>query len=195
LSEKLEQRFKSTSFLTDLLKLIARQFASNFARSTLSKCVSRKARRDAACTIQRYDYCVCYFPYCSHRAWRGFVGRSISSYFTLLARMLREKKPKPPPSRFKAETFRRIWARKDFEPTGGWPGKADFIEFDMWDHAYVPPKGNKYGLKTHKVSDKDKRVLTLHRFIYRLQLLRIPLRIKPVCSVIRTHGWAFPSLF
>jgi hypothetical protein len=79
------------------------------------------------------------------------IGRCIASYFLMLAKQLRVNKPKPPPSRFKAEVFRRIWARKKFTPTGGWPGKADFKEFDMWDHVYTPPKGNKYGLKTHKV--------------------------------------------
>lgn len=79
------------------------------------------------------------------------VGRSISTYLFMLKKQLRVPKPKPPPNRFKSEVFRRIWARKNFVPKGGWPGKADFIEFDMWEHIYTPPKGNKYGLKTHKV--------------------------------------------
>jgi hypothetical protein len=85
------------------------------------------------------------------RAWRGLVGRSIASYFLMLAKQLRLNKPAAPPSRFKSEVFRRIWARKKFVPTGGWPGKADFKEFNMWDHVSTPPRGNKYGLKTHKV--------------------------------------------
>lgn len=92
------------------------------------------------------------FSYLLYRAWRGMVGRCIAAYFLMLAKQLRIPKPKSPPSRFKAEVFRRIWARKAFVPEGGWPGKADFKEFDMWDHIYTPPKGNKYGLKTHKVS-------------------------------------------
>ena len=79
------------------------------------------------------------------------IGRSISNYLFMLAKQLRVPKPKPPPNRFKLEVFRRIWARKDYVPEGGWPGKADFIEFNMWDYIYHPPKGNKYGLKTHKV--------------------------------------------
>eukprot|EP00602_Paraphysomonas_sp_CaronLab_P011458 CAMPEP_0185043294 /NCGR_PEP_ID=MMETSP1103-20130426/42824_1 /TAXON_ID=36769 /ORGANISM="Paraphysomonas bandaiensis, Strain Caron Lab Isolate" /LENGTH=547 /DNA_ID=CAMNT_0027583453 /DNA_START=677 /DNA_END=2321 /DNA_ORIENTATION=+ len=85
------------------------------------------------------------------RAWRGMVGRSIASYFMMLASQLRPKKQRPPPSRFRSDVLRRIWARKSFEPEGGWPGKMDFVDFDMWEHDYVPPKGNTYGLKTHKI--------------------------------------------
>ncbi|CAE7563561.1 unnamed protein product, partial [Symbiodinium microadriaticum] len=38
------------------------------------------------------------------------------------------------------------------EGKDGYPGKADFVHFDMWEYTDRPPAGNKYGLKTHKIS-------------------------------------------
>ena len=91
-------------------------FSSSYARNKFNAIVSRKARSDAAFLIQR--------------AWRGYVGRRIFEYFRMLARELRIKKPKKPKSRFSSEVFKRVWGRKNYEPKGGWPGKADFIEVE-----------------------------------------------------------------
>lgn len=99
--------------------------------------ISKRARLDGAQTIQR--------------VFRGYVGRSIYAYYLMLSKQLKLKKPKPPPTRFTVETFRRIWARKNFVPEGGWAGKMDFIEYDMWEHTDIPPKGLGFGMKSHKV--------------------------------------------
>mmetsp|Transcript_18281 Transcript_18281/g.34183 ORF Transcript_18281/g.34183 Transcript_18281/m.34183 type:complete len:879 (+) Transcript_18281:206-2842(+) len=125
-------------------------FASSYARNTFNAVVSHKARSDAAFLCQR--------------AWRGFVGRSIFKYFMMLARELREKKEKPPKSRFSSEVFQRVWGRKNYQPKGGWPGKADYIQYDMWEHKDKPPKGNDFGLLTHKIhaapkTEKELRLL------------------------------------
>lgn len=125
-------------------------FASSYARNTFNAVVSHKARTDAAFLCQR--------------AWRGFVGRSIFKYFMMLARELREKKEKPPKSRFSSEVFQRVWGRKNYQPKGGWPGRADYIQYDMWEHKDKPPKGNDFGLLTHKIhaapkTEKELRLL------------------------------------
>lgn len=89
-------------------------FSSAYARDALNAAVRRKARLDAACLVQR--------------VWRGFVGRCIFRYFQQLAREIRERRPKPPKSRFAAEVFQRVWGRKQYVPPGGWPGRADVLE-------------------------------------------------------------------
>ena len=114
------------------------QMAYGIASAVLGACTSRKARRDAAATIQRWGnahrdtpilslFYVCllinfsvYIYFCTialavhppRRAWRGMVGRSIASYFRMLAKELRIRKTRPPPTRLKADALRRMWARK-----------------------------------------------------------------------------------
>lgn len=85
------------------------------------------------------------------RWWRGFVGRSIFSYYVMLSKALKVRKPKKYPSRLTLETFRRVWARRDYMPLDGWPGRADHVDYDMWEFADHPPKGRDFGLKTKKV--------------------------------------------
>jgi hypothetical protein len=41
--------------------------------------------------------------------------------------------------------------RTQFEPSGGWKGKVDHIDFDIWEHIDKPPKGRDFGLRTHKL--------------------------------------------
>ncbi len=95
---------------------------------------------------------ICLYYRINVRFWRGYVGRSIYAYYLMLSKQLRLKKEKVIPNRIKPETFRRIWARKNFLPDGGWPGKADRIVYDMWEHHHQPPAGQGFGLKTNKVS-------------------------------------------
>ena len=66
-----------------------------------------------------------------------------------------KRRPPPPlrrvPRRYGMDVLRRMWARKAFEPGGGWPGRLDYLQYDMWDYADKPPAGRDYGLKTLKV--------------------------------------------
>jgi hypothetical protein len=103
-------------------------FSSSYARNVFNQVVSRKAKYDAVSLLQR--------------AWRGYVGRSISSYFRMLARELRVAKEVPPKSRFSSEIFKRVWGRKRYKPEGGWPGRADFklvsnVYFALMSLCYV----------------------------------------------------------
>ena len=54
-------------------------------------------------------------------------------------------------SRINESVKRYIWAHRAFAPAGGWPGKADVIDYSMWEHTDEPPKGRDFGLKTYKV--------------------------------------------
>ena len=50
------------------------------------------------------------------------------------------------------QVARRVWARKDYIPDGGWPGqKWSTIEYDIHEHADMAPKGRDFGVKTRKV--------------------------------------------
>lgn len=81
--------------------------------------------------------------------WRGYYYRS---------RHPRPRRTRPPPRKFRAKSrhgpdvYRRVWARRDFAPTGGWPGRVEHIlEYDIWEHAHVPPAGPDFGIKVFKV--------------------------------------------
>jgi hypothetical protein len=62
------------------------------------------------------------------------------------------------------DVLRRMWARSNYEPHGGWPGKLDYLHYDMWEHVDKPPKGRDFGMKTYKVivvprSEREKHIL------------------------------------
>ena len=66
------------------------------------------------------------------------------------------KKEHAPPKKFVSKYVptiaRRVWARKEFVPDGGWPAmKWAVIEYDIHEHIERPPKGRDFGLKTRKV--------------------------------------------
>ena len=64
----------------------------------------------------------------------------------------RYRKPRPIVSRVTPQQARRVWARTQYRPAGGWPGQtATFIEYDINEHVDVPPAGRDFGLKTAKV--------------------------------------------
>lgn len=86
--------------------------------------------------------------------YRGFRIRKLYNFRCLL------RKPKPPPTRITTEMARRVWARAEFGPKGGWPGmRTSVLEYDMFEHAHRPPSGRDYGVKTFKVlaSARNKR--------------------------------------
>lgn len=65
------------------------------------------------------------------------------------------RRPVQPKSRFSVETLRRVWARRDFEPSWGkWLHTTEFgrLEYDLWEHADNPPRGSDHGLRINKVS-------------------------------------------
>ena len=67
-----------------------------------------------------------------------------------LKRLLR--RPKLRPTRITSAMARRVWARAEFEPKGGWPGmRTSVLEYDLFEHADRPPSGRDYGVKTYKV--------------------------------------------
>ena len=103
---------------------------------------------------------------CIQAHWRGHVVRQVFGYLLSIHKMRSPYKIKKVErkSRFGPNVERLIWARKYYEPEGGWPGKADFLEYDMWEYSDKPPKGREYGLKTYKVkaapnSDTQKEIL------------------------------------
>ena len=60
--------------------------------------------------------------------------------------------PRKPVSKFTPQQARRVWARKEYVPDGGWPAlKWSVIEYDIHEHADRAPKGRDFGIKTRKV--------------------------------------------
>jgi hypothetical protein len=61
-------------------------------------------------------------------------------------------KPKKKPSPYTPIIARRVWARKEYQPLGGWPAQNySIIEYDLYEHADKAPKGRDFGLITRKV--------------------------------------------
>ncbi len=123
-------------------------------RMALSK---RRAGMTAANTFFRQyvvdliDSSAMYLVQCAaattlQKNWRGAMCRYWLNY----------KPPprpkKPPPTRFTPQTLRRVWARKEFTPKGGWPGRAsEAVVYDFREYQDRPPKGSNFGIKTPKV--------------------------------------------
>eukprot|EP01041_Mallomonas_annulata_P002666 gene2666-5234_t len=123
------------------------EMSRKIVNKVISDVSSHLVRTYAAITIQRY--------------WRGYQGRRV----VLVKHTVRVR---PPPSltrRFGHDILRRVWVRRRFEPAGGWPGKSDVIEYNMWDYTDKAPKGRSYGLTTHKIrgtpaNQKEHDILT-----------------------------------
>lgn len=79
--------------------------------------------------------------------YRGYLVRKRN----LLQRKPKKWRKRVVPSRFSIDVYRRIWGRSQYEPLGGWPGRFDTIDYDMWDYIDKPPKGRQFGLRTRKV--------------------------------------------
>ena len=94
------------------------------------------------------------------KMFRGYLIRRLD----ILNRPTKKWKKRVVPSRFSIDVYRRIWGRSVYEPQGGWPGRHDHIEYDMWKFIEKPPKGRQFGLRTRKViavprSNKEKQLL------------------------------------
>ena len=53
--------------------------------------------------------------------------------------------------RARAQIERRVWGRSEFEGSGWKPDFTTAEEYKLLDHIDTPPKGNDYGVRTHKV--------------------------------------------
>ena len=82
------------------------------------------------------------------RRWRGYWWRKNHPWPQKVIPHIKRKIP----LKFGMETYRRVWARSNFIPEGGWKGRLDHIAYDMWEHADRPPAGRDFGLKTYKVN-------------------------------------------
>lgn len=116
-----------------------RKFAENTVKKTIKRVYDSQVHIEAVTHIQS--------------AWRGFVTRKLMTYIQSLKKMRSPYKIKKVErkSRINENVKRYIWARRAFAPAGGWPGKADVIDYSMWEHTDEPPKGRDFGLKTYKV--------------------------------------------
>lgn len=43
--------------------------------------------------------------------------------------------------RYKRDTYRRVWARKYWQPKDGNQLKSGYLEYDMNEHVHKPPAG------------------------------------------------------
>jgi len=99
------------------------------------------------------------------RLYRGYLVRRVLSFAQSFRR---QRNPPVKNKRVTAEMARRVWARTEFEPVGGWPNgikKQKILEYDMGEYADKPPAGRDFGLKTFKVvlsarNAREERVLT-----------------------------------
>jgi hypothetical protein len=114
------------------LKARIKTLSVEFTEGTLNATVTFVLHTMAAVTIQRYT--------------RGYIMRRYHMPYPR-----RQGRPVSRPPRHDMAAWRRLWARKHWVPEGGWPGRAGYEDFDMWQHIYRPPKGLDFGRKTFKV--------------------------------------------
>merc|ERR1711871_1322451 len=57
----------------------------------------------------------------------------------------------------------RLWAWRHFEPEGGCRVDKRSPYYDMWSHIDNPPKGESYGVRSHKILANDQSLTSLHR--------------------------------
>ena len=106
-----------------------------------------------------------------------------------LARNKIPPKPKEKRRQYMPTVARRVWARKDFTPEGGWPAmKWSVITYDIHEHVEVPPKGRDFGLKTRKVqlparSQRTKDIVVSDTNSW----VGIPVNVEPI-SVIKRRA-------
>jgi len=80
--------------------------------------------------------------------WRGHRVRKR----IYLAGVRANRPPQREPSRYVPIVARRVWARQEYVPDGGWPAmKWSVITYDIHEHTDAPPVGRDFGLKTRKV--------------------------------------------
>lgn len=125
---------------------LRKQFTQRYVKDLIDTSVQFLVQTCASTNIQR--------------VWRGYRSRCLNPWPKKVPRQPNRRIPR----RHGLDVYRRMWARQSFLPHGGWPGQANFIEYDMWAHADKPPAGRDYGLKTHKViaaprSEKEQKIL------------------------------------
>jgi hypothetical protein len=92
-----------------------------------------------------------------------------------------ERPSKAKLTRFTPQTIRRAWARSEFIPKGGWPGRASLVvEYDFREYKDRPPKGNTFGVKTPKVhanvrSQEELDILTENQYSW----VGLPVQVEP----------------
>lgn len=92
-----------------------------------------------------------------------------------------ERPKKAPPTRFTPQTLRRVWARSEYAPKGGWPGRASLVvEYDFREYKDRPPKGSSFGIKTPKVhanvqDQEEMDILTTNEFSW----VGLPIMVEP----------------
>lgn len=103
--------------------------AKDYTHAMLHNAVSFVIETQAAVCIQRYT--------------RGYITRAYHPlpWPSPPPRHQRPKRPHDPAA------YRRAWARSKFVPKGGWPGRQEYIEYDVWEHTDAPPQGEAFGTK------------------------------------------------
>ena len=89
---------------------------------------------------------------CIQRYFRGWnVRRKIVPPKKPRKYWLRRQGARP---RFEKPTYRRVWARTEYEPEGGWPALDVFAKLDydvnLWQYAEQVPRNDAVGLRTIK---------------------------------------------
>lgn len=98
-----------------------------------------------------------------------------------------ERPKKAPLTRFTPQTLRRVWARNDYIPRGGWPGRASLVvEYDFREYKERPPRGQSFGIKTPKVhtnvQDQDEMDILAHN---EYSWVGLPVMVEPDVVVRR----------
>jgi hypothetical protein len=115
--------------------------------------------------------------------WRGHKVRKR----IYLAWVKANAPPKKAAKRYVPTVARRVWARKEFVPEGGWPAKKwSVIEYDINEYVDSAPKGRDFGLKTRKVllpakAQHIKDIVTNDTNAW----VGIPINIEPVAVINR----------
>jgi len=115
--------------------------------------------------------------------WRGH--RLRKRIFVAWARARR--RPKKNPSPYVPVVARRVWARKEYVPEGGWPAmKWSVITYDIHEYTDSPPVGRDFGLKTRKVqlparAQRIKDIVTGDTNAW----IGIPVNVEPVAVIQR----------
>ena len=111
-------------------------FILKYINALFSGAVAFFTETDAVLTIQRL--------------WRGHSSRMKYPFIKKIKIKLIKYEP-----RYGPEVYRRLWARRHFEPEGGWRVDKRTPYYDMWSHIDKPPKGESYGIRSHKVLAND----------------------------------------